>query len=208
MYQPSDSFTDTLRAFIDRSLQSVYTAIPALVTAAHLDRNCIDVQPLIRVKGGDDIQRALPELYDVPFQILSGDFGKFKVTIPIREGDTVLLHYSQRDLFEFYGSDGKDIVDSFSSAAHQSNPVFCTPCMFTNTNPTDVAEDALVIQAGSSSIRMNEDGDIVMTPSNTLVVNGNVAINGDSLTHNGTNVGDTHTHGGVRSGPSNTGVPN
>ncbi|MBY6206887.1 MULTISPECIES: phage baseplate assembly protein V [Halomonas] len=40
------------------------------------------------------------------------------------------------------------------------------------------------------------------------VINGTLAVNGASLTHNGTNVGDSHTHGGVESGPSNTGAPN
>lgn len=208
MHQPTDSFTDTLTNFIEARLQNVYTGIPALVTAVHLDRNCLDAQPLIRSKGGDEKQTTLPEVYDVPFQILSGAVGKFKITFPIRVGDTVQLHYSQRDLFEFYGSDGKTVVDSFSGLAHQSNPVLATPCLFTHTNPTEVADDAVVIQAGSSTIRMNEDGDIIVTPSNTLVVNGNFAVNGDSFTHNGVNVGDTHTHGGVRSGPSNTGTPN
>lgn len=40
------------------------------------------------------------------------------------------------------------------------------------------------------------------------VINGRLAVNGDSLTHNGTNVGDSHTHGGVDAGPSSTGAPN
>ena len=214
MHQPTDSFTDTLTNFIEARLQNVYTGIPAVVTAVHLDRNCVDVQPLIRSKGGDEKQTPLPEVYDVPFQILSGDVGKFKITFPIRVNDTVMLHYSQRDLFEFYGSDGKTVVDSFSGLAHQSNPVFVTPCLFTHTNPTEVAPDAVVIQAGSSTIRMNEDGDIIITPSDTLIVNGNTVVNGNfsanggSFTHNGVNVGDDHTHGGVRSGTSSTSVPN
>jgi hypothetical protein len=41
----------------------------------------------------------------------------------------------------------------------------------------------------------------------TVTINADVAINGDSLTHNGVNVGDTHRHTGVDAGPDNTGEP-
>lgn len=44
--------------------------------------------------------------------------------------------------------------------------------------------------------------------SHTLTINAeHVSINGNSLTHNGTNVGDTHVHSGVRSGPDTTEGP-
>lgn len=38
-------------------------------------------------------------------------------------------------------------------------------------------------------------------------INGSLSINGGSVTHNGTNIGDDHQHTGVDSGPSNTGGP-
>ncbi|MCE8015912.1 phage baseplate assembly protein V [Halomonas sp. MCCC 1A17488] len=38
-------------------------------------------------------------------------------------------------------------------------------------------------------------------------INGRLSIVGDSVTHNGTNIGATHKHGGVVSGGSLTGVP-
>ena len=39
------------------------------------------------------------------------------------------------------------------------------------------------------------------------VINGTLAVNGSSLTHNGTDVGDTHRHGGITPGSSNTEAP-
>lgn len=50
----------------------------------------------------------------------------------------------------------------------------------------------LTLQVGASKIVISDEG---------------VAITSPALTHNGTNVGDTHVHGGVQSGGSNTGVP-
>lgn len=47
-----------------------------------------------------------------------------------------------------------------------------------------------------------------LTLDGDLTVNGNVNLNGGAVTHNGTNIGDTHTHGGVDPGPGNTGAPN
>jgi len=38
-------------------------------------------------------------------------------------------------------------------------------------------------------------------------INGTLAVVGGSVTHNGTDIGNTHTHGGVASGPSKTGTP-
>lgn len=39
------------------------------------------------------------------------------------------------------------------------------------------------------------------------VINGTLAVNGGSLTHNGKNVGDDHQHSGISTGTSNTGAP-
>lgn len=39
------------------------------------------------------------------------------------------------------------------------------------------------------------------------VINGTLAINGGSVTHNGTDIGDTHKHSGVTSGNATTGGP-
>lgn len=43
--------------------------------------------------------------------------------------------------------------------------------------------------------------------SNTATFNGSVSFVGDSVTHNGKNIGDDHKHSGVESGGSNTGDP-
>lgn len=55
------------------------------------------------------------------------------------------------------------------------------------------------------SAEVNAPGGLVIHADTTI--NGAVSINGDSLTHNGKNVGDTHQHSGVASGSSNTGEP-
>jgi hypothetical protein len=73
-----------------------------------------------------------------------------------------------------------------------------------------------------ASLRISPTGNVTLNHAGSLTVstagaatlsaasfeiNGPVAINGPSLTHNGINVGDSHAHSGVRSGPSASGGP-
>ncbi|WP_293006037.1 hypothetical protein [Nitrosomonas sp.] len=54
---------------------------------------------------------------------------------------------------------------------------------------------------------MKLNAETVEINATNVIVNGNTAVVGSSLTHNEVNVGSTHTHGGVQSGSSNTDVP-
>lgn len=47
----------------------------------------------------------------------------------------------------------------------------------------------------------------VLIEAEDIQINGKTAIQGSSLIHNGTNVGDTHVHGGVNTGLSTTRKP-
>lgn len=200
MHEPTDSLADTLANLVDAKLLHVFTSVPARVISVDLSRNEVDVQPLLRNRETDNTQTTPAPIYNVPFQILSADTGRFKITMPIREGDTVLLVYSQRDRTFFYNSDGKTVVDTFDIQAHQNNPVMCIPCMFTATNPTEVMDNALVLQSGNSRAVFSENGDIELRGRN-------VNIQSNTLTHNGTDISDQHRHGNVESGPSTSGPP-
>lgn len=58
----------------------------------------------------------------------------------------------------------------------------------------------------SLQIQLVEDGAASITAT-SITLNGSVSVVGPSLTHNGTNVGDTHTHNGITPGPASTGGP-
>lgn len=74
----------------------------------------------------------------------------------------------------------------------------------------DVGGNATVQVAGDASVAV--DGHLgtqaaSWTHDGPTIINGTVAINGGSLTHNGTDVGDTHVHPGVSRGLSSTDPP-
>lgn len=55
------------------------------------------------------------------------------------------------------------------------------------------AGGAFTVKAGGVTVTFSGDG---------------LAVDGGQVTHNGTDIGDTHTHSGVMAGPADTGTPN
>lgn len=58
-----------------------------------------------------------------------------------------------------------------------------------------------------ANIEITADGEMVLNASALRINADEVAVSGGSLTHNGTNIGDSHTHSGVVPGPGSTGAP-
>lgn len=67
----------------------------------------------------------------------------------------------------------------------------------------DLAEPMLKV--GQSELRLANG--VLTLRGARLLIEAPVEIRGASLTHNGTNVGDTHVHGDVMPGPADTGLP-
>ncbi|MFT0891000.1 phage baseplate assembly protein V [Pseudochelatococcus sp. G4_1912] len=93
----------------------------------------------------------------------------------------------------------------------------------TNTRPSQKGDEYVLLEVGSTRIAVSDGGataSITVGSSTLTITDGNmmleateitlkgaVKIEGASVTHNGTNIGDTHIHGGVMAGPATTGVP-
>lgn len=73
--------------------------------------------------------------------------------------------------------------------------------------PSVNASEHLTVYPDGTRIAYDHSNATLTLDVPTITINGNVAINGASLTHNGKNVGATHTHSGVQPGTSNTGAP-
>lgn len=62
------------------------------------------------------------------------------------------------------------------------------------------------IDRAGGSVTVKSSG-VVTIEAGRIILRGPVAIEGASITHNGTDIGDTHRHRDVEPGPSFTGVP-
>ena len=193
------SLVDNLNSLINARLNTVNTQLPAKVTSVNYETNSLNAKPLIATRYSDEAQVDYPELFDIPFMILSGNSGNARITIPIQVGDTVLVEFAQRDLQGFYQSDGKTLSKSYSGTAMGMYPILAIPCLYTARSAKPISSSDIVIENGSSSITMTPNGDVT--------IRANVDIIGGRLTHNGINVGDDHKHSGVMSGGSVSGAP-
>lgn len=79
---------------------------------------------------------------------------------------------------------------------------------------------AFVIEIGGSTVTITADGVTMVSNGSTVeitaggvaiagdvTINGALAVSGSGVTHNGTNIGDSHVHAGVSAGAANTGAP-
>lgn len=66
----------------------------------------------------------------------------------------------------------------------------------------------VVIEVDGTNVVITTGGQATINAQSVEVNADDIALNSNTLTHNGTNIGDTHTHGGVDPGPGNTGAPN
>ena len=73
---------DVLNDLIDYRLLTVNTQIPAVVTAVDYENNNLNARPLITTRYSDENQEAYPELFDIPYFILSANSGKSRITFP------------------------------------------------------------------------------------------------------------------------------
>lgn len=70
-----------------------------------------------------------------------------------------------------------------------------------------LGKTVITISDGTATVKTKfiVDGDLDVTGNSTL--GGSLAVNGDNLTHGGTNVGKDHKHGGVKEGTDTTQPP-
>lgn len=66
-----------------------------------------------------------------------------------------------------------------------------------------------MVALGDASLLMTPDSFILTVGGSTVTITaGGIAFSGPSVTHDGTNIGNTHTHGGVMRDNDNTNPPN
>lgn len=216
-----------LHRFVRERLRDIHTVKPGVVTK--VNDFTVDVKPLTTTKYRDGTQLPLPTLEDVPLMINSGGMGNARITMPIKEGDPVVVLSSDRDYDNLRSSEiTKDSIFPGQEINPLSlNPIMAIPCFFTEPQGTPIDKDNVVVENGSTKITVKFDGNVEINTeqsfdvtasqinfngpvsmSDTLDVSGDTTIGGTmeaSVVTDGTIDLALHTHGGVTSGTSSTG---
>lgn len=202
-------------------LNEIYTTMPGVVVS--YDGKMAVVRPALSKQLTNGDQLAPPQIVNVPLKWFVGDNGQAVISVPLKPGDPVVLHFACRSIENWLsGADGPpddprqfDLTDCFA-----------TPVMRPGVAVTD--PDNVTVQYGGGSLKISPDGTITFkglvarfelpmeytqgftgsggAGGSTMVIRGNVDFRDGTLTHNGIPVGSTHTHPNGNGGT--TGTPN
>lgn len=196
------------RALIAGELADVHTCLPGVVVS--FDGTMITAKPAIDKQLANGEVLGAPAIVNVPVCWPCGDVNGALalITVPLKPGDSVLLHFSERAVDDWIsGTDGApgdprqfDLSDAFA-----------TPMPRPGTVPAADLEN-LSIQYGPGSIKISPEGAftffspvpaIMDVPM--LTITGALNVVGVT-TGNGVNL-NTHSHSGVEPGAGNSGPP-
>ncbi len=200
---------------IKYQLAETNTAIPARILDYDPATQSASVEPLIkkRYKDGRVIDRAPITGVPVIFPAAGGGI----ITFPVKEGDTVLLIFSQRSIDRWVQSDGQPI-DPLDNRKHDISDAIALPGLFNFSSALQSDPDNVIIKFSGAEFVMTPEGAIEINAPGGLTVNGDTQFNGDQATagsidatdeiHSdddvtGPNISlETHTHAGSPTAPS------
>jgi hypothetical protein len=186
----------------------LWTALPCIVQSVNLAQGTCNAQPTIqayvRQPDGSQTWVTLPILQNVP--IVFPCAGDFALTLPIAEGDEVLVIFASRNM-RLWWKTGEisiqpqlrkfNLTDGFAIPGPRS-----IPNVLSNISANTAQ---LRSKDGSTYIEIAAGGIVNIVAPGGLNVNGSVVASGE-VTGNGITL-STHTHGGVSTGGGETGPP-
>lgn len=208
-----DDLTE-LRRVIGIELSEVHTCMPGQIVA--WDGRYATVKPALAKALASGEALAPPNIVRVPVCFPRGMGGKAIISVPLKAGDPVLLHFAERALENWLSS--KDDAEPGDPRQFDLSDAFATPVCRPGAGAA-VDTENLVIQLDRASIVIAPDGSVTVTAAagatitapDGLTVNADITVNG-KINASGDVIGSgislaTHKHGGVQSGSSTTGVP-
>ena len=238
-YQLINDQEEGTRILLEGWQVGMWTAIPGIVQSVDMSALTCEVQPAIQALVVDQTGKQspvdLPLLVDVPIVFPKG--GGFLITMPLSEGDEVLVCFSSRCIDAWWQSGG--IQQAMEARMHDLSDGFAIPGPFSQPEvPSDVSETELQIRNSENTARVSidETGKVSIISATEIditapavVVTGALTVNGALVSSSiGTTGGGgatiagaltaatvsaggkdlaTHIHSGVTVGAGNTGPP-
>ena len=175
MGQTQNEIKVIINDMIDAKLNAVNTALPGTIVSYDAATNRAQVQPSGTYQCPDDRRLSYPVIHNVPIIMQTSAGGSSGITVPVKVGDGVLLHFSQSQLDSFLN--GSDSVDK---RRHDMNDCIATLGLTSDAsdgqtahpNDTVISNGATQIILSTDSIRMTAGGSTLVLGSAGLVVNG------------------------------------
>ncbi len=233
----SHALIAAMQGMAEDAISNVNTAVPGVVVSYDAGSNRATVRASLPKRLADGQALPAPNIVSVPVVFPAADVGgtQAALTLPLKPGDGVLLHFSQRSLEGWLSGSG-DAPDD--PRMFDLSDAIAVPGL----NAGGVAGDAsdVVLRHGNASLRMKPDGTILlangacaitMTPAGVIAMDaalvqinapieagnaaggaglarffGGVTAAGDVVAENRVSLA-SHTHRNVQPGGGNSGPP-
>jgi len=162
---------EVIRLGVQNALFDLNTAMPGIVQSYDNLTNTANVQPVFRRTYTDDGE-GNTETVDAPIinkvPVAFPRANQAAITFPIRQGDTVLLIFSQRTLDRWKTVGGK--VTPGDPRTHALSDAIAIPGVYPATNPVLIDPDNLVIRHILSKITVKKDAIEVASGAGKITV--------------------------------------
>lgn len=203
-----DSLAGVLTTAVRKAMQNTDGMLPVEVVSYDRATNRATIKHLVQMVGSDGEVVSRAQVASI--RVIQPGNGAFSMSFPIKPGDKGWLFAADRDISNFQ----QGLTESQPNTARMKSfqdGVFMPDAMGLGDVPGGGAEsDRVVIGANGGSAFISMDGDGIYITAGGIKVSITAAgleITGGMVTHNGTNIGDTHIHGGVEPGGGTTSVP-
>lgn len=185
---------------LDNYMDDVYTCLPALVVGVqNIQDGLIDVQPLVNNIFPDGTKAEYPVIYSIP--VIMPCTTTSSITMPVNQGDSVLLMFSQRDI-DIYKNGGDTPHDPASFRRFNMNDAVAliglSPINKSRLSPKNhnmkFDNDSLILthnvgKETESYIKFDNSGTIEVNATSSLNINTEtVNIKAESINVDSTNV--------------------
>ena len=164
---PEPQFVNTIKKAIQANLLEIHTCLPGQIEQYDHTKQKADVKPLIKKKYVDGSVVPMPVISNVPVVWPAGGGGS--ITFPLKQGDGVLLVFSERSLDTWLSKGG----DAEPGSRHKFDlsDAIAIPGLhpFTHTSNSDNNTDFL-LKYKTGKFRIDQNGKIAFgSGSNELV---------------------------------------
>lgn len=170
----SPVLTEVIETRLDVRLDGLHTTMPGKIEKWDPALQKADVKPLLKRpladEDGNDIDaESLPVIPDVPVRFPRADFAgsKFFMSWPLKKGDLVTLHFTERSLDQWLSKPAGEDVDPLQFRTHDLSDCFAVPGLYPFEEVlADVHPDNLVIgKDGGTQMHFKPNNEIHFSDS-------------------------------------------
>lgn len=161
----------TIQSHINKFKDTLYTSSVGEVVEVNYEGEFIksvDIRPSINRLYIDGEERQKPIIFNVPLLYPSGGGGI--ISFPIQVGDTVLLVFGKEDIQNFLKDRAPKAPATLRKFSY--NDAIAIPCLTPFTDNLQPSKDALEIKYKGASIKIDKDGNVVVSSPKDVIVKG------------------------------------